>query len=46
MAASDDGFRLSVPAVEVRPVYTQAELSKYGLTQRQELRLTVFSAAF
>lgn len=46
LAANDVGLRFSVPNVEVRPVYTQAELAKFGLTQQQELRLTVFSAQF
>ena len=46
LAANDEGLRFSVPAVEVRPVYSAAEIAKFGLTQQQELRLTVFSATF
>lgn len=46
LAANDQGLRISVPQVDIRPVYTQTELAKYGLTQQQELRLTVFAANF
>ncbi len=46
LAANEQGMRFSVPAVEVRPVYSPAEIVKFGVTQQQELRLTVFSAVF
>lgn len=38
--------RLGVPAVEVRPVYTQDELARFGLDQETEVRVPVFRAAF
>lgn len=37
---------LSVPAVEVRPVYSLREMQQYGVQQRNELRLPVFHALF
>ncbi|HEX9296743.1 MAG TPA: hypothetical protein VF881_12950 [Polyangiaceae bacterium] len=43
----DDGaFSLAVPAFEVRPLYRMDELQKYGLEQKHELRVPVFSATF
>lgn len=38
--------RMGVPAVEVRPVYSQEELAKFGLDQETEVRVPVFRAAF
>jgi hypothetical protein len=38
------GFGL--PAVEVKPLYSQAELSRYGLAQGTEVRLPLFKAMF
>ncbi|HKQ71906.1 MAG TPA: hypothetical protein VJT73_21325 [Polyangiaceae bacterium] len=43
----DEGsFKVAVPAVEVRPVYRMDELQKFGLEQKHELRVPVFSATF
>ena len=42
----DGAVRLSVPAVEVRPTYSLAEIQKFGVDQRTELRLPVFQATF
>ena len=43
----DDGaIRVAVPAVEVRPLYRPDELQKYGLEQKHELRVPVFSTTF
>jgi len=43
----DEGaFKVAVPAMEVRPVYALDELQKYGLEQKHELRVPVFSATF
>jgi hypothetical protein len=39
-------LRLSVPVVQVHPVYTSAELQKYGVEQRAEVRVPVFQAIF
>jgi hypothetical protein len=43
-----DGARLtlSVPAVEVRDVYTPAELHQYGVAQKTELRVPVLNLCF
>jgi hypothetical protein len=47
LAANEEGLHLSVPAVEVRPVYGASEMAKLGLSQQhQEVRMTVFSATF
>jgi hypothetical protein len=46
VGATDDGLRLSVPAVELRPIFSADELVKYGVVQRQELRVALFSATF
>jgi hypothetical protein len=37
---------LGVPAVEVRPLYTQQEMFQYGVGQGTEVRLPVFKAMF
>jgi len=43
----DEGaFKVAMPAMEVRPVYALDELQKYGLEQKHELRVPVFSATF
>jgi hypothetical protein len=39
-------FKVAVPAVEIRPTYGLTELQKYGLEQKHELRVPVFSATF
>jgi len=39
-------LKVAVPAVELRPVYRPDELQKYGLEQKHELRVPVFSATF
>lgn len=43
----DEGsLRLSVPAIEVRPVFTKAELSQYGFIQRDQLHIPMLSGSF
>jgi hypothetical protein len=43
----DEGaFKVAMPAVEIRPVYQLDEMQKYGLEQKHELRVPVFSATF
>ena len=43
----DEGaFKVAVPAIEIRPVYGLSELRQYGLEQKHELRVPVFSATF
>jgi hypothetical protein len=43
----DEGaFQVAVPAIEVRSVYGLEELQKYGLEQKHELHIPVFSATF
>jgi len=39
-------WRLGVPAVEVRPMYSSIEVKKYGVEQRTEVRLPIFQATF
>jgi hypothetical protein len=43
---NEGAFKVAVPAVELRPVYRIDELQKYGLEQKHELRVPVFSATF
>jgi hypothetical protein len=43
---TDGAPRMGVPAIEVRPVYSQTEMAKYGLAQQHELRLPILSATF
>ena len=40
------GMRLGVPAVEIRPVFSTAEMRQYGMSQREEVRIPVFKAVF
>ncbi|HMJ54172.1 MAG TPA: hypothetical protein VK540_18955 [Polyangiaceae bacterium] len=42
----EGAFKVAVPAVELRPLYRPDELQKYGLEQKHELRVPVFSATF
>lgn len=43
----DEGtWRVSVPAIEVRPTFTQKELSQYGLTQRDQVHVPMVSGTF
>ena len=43
----DQGYlTLSVPAVEVREVYSKRELHMYGVRQEREVRMPVFNIAF
>jgi hypothetical protein len=42
----EGALKVAVPAVELRPVYRLDELQKYGLEQKHELRVPVFSATF
>jgi hypothetical protein len=37
---------VGVPAVEIRPVYTQEEIAKFGVTQAREVKIPVFQAVF
>jgi hypothetical protein len=39
-------LRLGLPAVEFRPVYTRTEMSQYGVSQHEEVRIPVFHASF
>lgn len=43
---ADDGLKLAVPAVEVRPMFTLAEVQKYGFVQHDELRVPLLSGTF
>ena len=43
----DEGaVAVAVPEIELRPLYKQDELLKFGLEQQHELRVSVFSATF
>lgn len=42
----DGALRFSVPAVELRPMYTQAEMRQFGVSQREEFRIPVFGGSF
>jgi hypothetical protein len=42
----ESAFKVAVPSVEIRPVYGATELQMYGLEQKHELHLPVFSATF
>jgi hypothetical protein len=46
LAYQDSQLRLSLPAVEVRQVFTPQELRQLGVTQREEVRIPVFQARF
>jgi hypothetical protein len=37
---------MSVPSIEVRPVFSMTELRQYGMQQREEVRVPVFAATF
>ena len=39
-------LRLGIPAVEVRPLYTAAEMRQLGLEQKEEIRVPVFHAVW
>ena len=39
-------LQLGIPAVEIRPMYTAAEVKKFGVEQQQEVRLPLFEAHF
>jgi hypothetical protein len=39
-------LRLGVPAVEVRPLYTAAEMRQLGVEQKEEIRVPVFHAVW
>jgi hypothetical protein len=41
-----EGLMLGVPAVQIKPMYTPVELSQYGIEQKTEVHIPVFSAAF
>ena len=42
----DGTLAFGFPAIEVRQVYTQDEIAKYGVTQAREFRVPVFRAVF
>lgn len=42
----DGHLAVGVPAVEIRPVYTQREMAVYGVDQKNEVRVPVFKAFF
>jgi hypothetical protein len=46
LAFQGSQLRLSVPAVEIRPVFTPQELRQLGVAQREEVRIPVFQARF
>jgi hypothetical protein len=46
LAFQESQLRLSVPAVEIRPVFTPQELRQLGVAQREEVRIPVFQARF
>lgn len=46
LAYQDSQLRLSLPAIEVRQVFTPQELRQLGVTQREEVRIPVFQARF
>lgn len=46
LAWQNDALRFGLPAVEVRPVFSQQELRQYGMAQREEVRVPVFQARF
>jgi hypothetical protein len=43
---SDSSVRMGVPGVEVRPVFSAAEVRQYGMAQKEEVRIPLFSAVF
>jgi hypothetical protein len=43
---TEGAFKVAVPAIEIRPAYGLDELQRYGLEQKHELRVPVFSATF
>jgi hypothetical protein len=43
---SGDAVRLGIPAIVVKDMYTPTEISQFGVEQRTEVRVPVFSAAF
>lgn len=40
------GFRLGVPAVEIRPRFSMTEIKTFGVAQSEEVRVPVFHAVF
>lgn len=43
---SGDAVRIGIPAIVVKPIYSQVEMSMFGVQQQTEVRVPVFSAAF
>jgi len=39
-------IRIGIPAVEIRQMYTPIEVAEFGVSQKTEVRIPVFSAAF
>jgi len=46
LGVADGSIQLGVPAIQVAPMYTPVEQSIYGVEQRTEVKIPVFSAAF
>jgi hypothetical protein len=46
VAFQDNQLRLSLPAVEVRQVFSPHEVRQFGMAQREEVRIPVFQARF
>ena len=42
----EDALTLSIPAVEVRDLYTREDMFRYGVTQKAEVRVPVLSYVF
>lgn len=42
----EGAVRMTVPAIEVRPTFTLAEMHQFGLTQRDQLHVPVLSGTF
>ena len=40
------GLGLGAPAVEIRPLFTQRELSRFGVEQGHEVKISLFRAVF
>lgn len=46
VAVADGSVAFTLPAPEVRPIYSKREIAQYGVEQRHELRFPVLSASF
>lgn len=43
---SGDAVRMGIPAIVIKPMYSDVERSMFGVAQQTEVRIPVFSAAF